>query len=78
MTELPYSVALDTSSTVEMLYLFLLQSTTEVTSWSHHGSCSRSFLVELFIRIAGVSYGLFMAMRCKLICQRIFGTVGDR
>jgi len=32
----------------------------------------------LFLRIAGVSYGLFMAMRCRLICQRVFGTVGDR
>ena len=40
--------------------------------------CIRSFLVELFLRIAGVSYGRFMAMRCKLICQRIFSTVGDR
>ena len=34
--------------------------------------------VLLFLRIARVSYGLFMAMRCKLICQRIFRTVGDR
>ena len=40
--------------------------------------CSRSFLVQLFLTIAGVSYGRFMAMRCKLICQRIFRTVGDR
>ena len=40
--------------------------------------CIRSFLVQLFLRIAGVSYGRFMATRCKLICQRIFSTVGDR
>ena len=39
---------------------------------------SRSFLVQLFLRIAGVSYGQFMAMHCKLICQHIFGTIGDR
>ena len=25
----------------------------------------------MFLRIAGVNYGRFMAMRCKLICQRI-------
>ena len=41
-------------------------------------NCSRSFLVQLFLRIAGVSYGRFMATRCKFICQRIFRTVGDR
>jgi len=35
-------------------------------------------LIYLFLRIAGVSYGRFMATRCKLICQRILGTVGDR
>jgi len=40
--------------------------------------CSRSFLVLLFLRIAGVSHGRFMAMRCKLICQRISRNVGDR
>ena len=40
--------------------------------------CSRSFLVQLFIRTAGVSYGRLMAMRCKLICQRICRTVGER
>ena len=39
---------------------------------------SRSFLVQLFLRIAGVSYGPVHGMRCKLICQRIFRTVGDR
>jgi len=40
--------------------------------------CSRTLLVLLFLRIAGVSYGRFMAMRCKLICQRVLRTVGDR
>ena len=40
--------------------------------------CSRSLFVQLFLRIAGVSYGRFMAMRCKLICQRVLRTVGDR
>ena len=39
--------------------------------------CRRTFLIYLFLRIAGVSYGRFKAMRCKLICQRIFRTVGD-
>ena len=32
----------------------------------------------LFLRIVGVSYGRLMATRCKSICQRILGTVGDR
>jgi len=41
-------------------------------------SCSRSFSVLLFLMLAGVSYGRFMAMCCKLICQRILGTFGDR
>ena len=36
---------------------------------------SRSFLVYLFVRLAGVSYGLFIATRCELICQRVFRTV---
>ena len=40
--------------------------------------CSRSFLVYLFLRIAGVSYGRFIATRCRLICRCILGTVGDR
>jgi len=40
-------------------------------------ACSRSFLIS-FLRIADVSYGRFIAMRCNLICQRIFSTVGDR
>ena len=40
--------------------------------------CSRSFIVQLLLRIAGVSYGLFMATRCKLICQCVLRTVGDR
>jgi hypothetical protein len=39
--------------------------------------CRRTFLIYFFLRIAGVSYGRFKAMRCKLICQRIFRTVGD-
>ena len=40
--------------------------------------CSRSFLVYLFLRIAGVSYGRFMATCCRLICQRIFRIVDNR
>jgi len=40
--------------------------------------CSRKLLIYLFRSIAGVSYRRFMPMRCKLICQRIFRTVGDR
>ena len=39
---------------------------------------SRTFLIYLFLRFAGVSYGRFMAMRCRLICQSIFRTVDDR
>ena len=33
---------------------------------------------EAVLQPAGFSYGLFMAMRCKSICQRILGTVGGR
>ena len=40
--------------------------------------CSRSFFVQLFVRIAGVSYGRFMATRCRLAYQRIFRNFGDR
>jgi len=40
--------------------------------------CSRTFLICLFLRIAGVSYGRFMATHCRLICQCMFRTVGDR
>ena len=40
--------------------------------------CNLSILVQLLLRITSVSYGRFMAMRCKLICQRILGTVGGR
>ena len=50
----------------------------KIFSLSWYPYCSRSFLVQLFLRIAGVSYGRFMACVCKLICQRIFRTVGDR
>ena len=28
--------------------------------------------------LAGVSYGRFIDMRCKLMCQRVSRTVGDR
>jgi len=35
-------------------------------------------IFSMFPGIAGVSYGRFMAMRCKLIYQRIFRTVADR
>jgi len=37
-----------------------------------------NFLIYLFHRFAGVSYGRFMAMRCRFTCQRIFRIVGDR
>ena len=40
--------------------------------------CSRTFLIYLFLTIVDVSYGRFIAMRCRLICQRIFRTAGDR
>ena len=40
--------------------------------------CSQTCLIYLLPWIAGVSYGRFMAMRCRLICQRILRTVGDR
>jgi len=42
------------------------------------GYCSWTFLLYLFLRIAGINYRRFMAMRCGLICQRIFRTVGNR
>jgi len=59
-------------STVFILLLLVLLW--RVDSFSY---CRRSLLVMLFLRIAGVSYGRFIAMRCKLICQHIFRTVGD-
>jgi len=40
--------------------------------------CSRTFLVYLFHRFAGVSYGRLIAYVLGLICQRMFRTVGDR
>jgi len=52
-------------------HLLELQHNTEVRHFQCKcNSCSRSFLVQLFLRIVG--------MHCKLICQRIFRTVGDR
>ena len=54
--------------------ILLLVLLWRVDSFSY---CRRSLLVMLFLRIAGVSYGRFIAMRCKLICQNIFRTVGD-
>jgi len=40
--------------------------------------CNRIFFIYLFIRVADVSYGRLMEMRCRLICQSIYRTVGDR
>jgi hypothetical protein len=44
-----------------------------------HGTlCSRTFLIYLFLRFAGVSYGQFIAVHFGFNLQRIFRTVGDR
>jgi len=41
-------------------------------------SCSPSFLVQMFLRIAGVKLQTIHGMHCKLIYQRAFRTTGDR
>jgi len=44
-----------------------------------HGTlCSRTFLIYLFLRFAGVSYGRLITVQFGFNLQCIFRTIGDR